>query len=294
MEFFLQLMLTGIALGSGYALSGLGFVLIYKATGVFNFSHGHLTMAGAYFFYMFQVQLGLPPWWSVPAAVLSMFLVGVLIERYCLRRMVGESVISIIMLTIGLGTLIRNLVGLIWGTQPKAPVPLFEPGSIMVLGAQVPRVYIWTLIVATILIVSFVIYFRRSSQGVAMRAVAFHQDHASLTGISIHRIFALSWGLAGAMATISGILMVQLVGLDLSLDARGLSAFPAAILGGIDSIGGVILGGLIIGLAESMAGGYLDPLVDGGSKEVVGYIVLLLILMVRPYGLFGTPEVRKV
>ena len=294
MEFFLQLTLTGIALGSGYALSGLGFVRIYKATGVFNFSHGHLPRAGAYFFYMFQVQLGLPPWWSVPAAVLSMFLVGVLIERYCLRRMVGESVISIIMLTIGLGTLIRNLVGLIWGTQPKAPVPLFEPGSIMVLGAQVPRVYIWTLIVATILIVSFVIYFRRSSQGVAMRAVAFHQDHASLTGISIHRIFALSWGLAGAMATISGILMVQLVGLDLSLDARGLSAFPAAILGGIDSIGGVILGGLIIGVAESMAGGYLDPLVDGGSKEVVGYIVLLLILMVRPYGLFGTPEVRKV
>ena len=294
MEFFLQLMLTGLALGSGYALSGLGFVLIYKATGVFNFSHGHLTMAGAYFFYMFQVQLGLPPWWSVPAAVLSMFLVGVLIERYCLRRMIGQSVISIIMLTIGLGTLIRNLVGLIWGTQPQAPVPLFEPGSIMVLGAQVPRVYVWTLIVATILISAFVIYFRRSSQGVAMRAVAFHQDYASLSGISINRVFALSWGLAGAMATISGILMVQLVGLDLSLDARGLSAFPAAILGGIDSIGGVILGGLIIGAVESMAGGYLDPLVDGGSKEVVGYSVLLLILMIRPYGLFGTPEVRKV
>jgi branched-chain amino acid transport system permease protein len=196
-----------------------------------------------------------------------MFLVGVLIERYCLRRMIGQSVISIIMLTIGLGTLIRNLVGLIWGTQPQAPVPLFEPGSIMVLGAQVPRVYVWTLIVATILISAFVIYFRRSSQGVAMRAVAFHQDYASLSGISINRVFALSWGLAGAMA---------------------------AILGGIDSIGGVILGGLIIGAVESMAGGYLDPLVDGGSKEVVGYIVLLLILMIRPYGLFGTPEVRKV
>lgn len=294
MELFVQLALTGLALGSGYALSGLGFVLIYKATGVFNFSHGQLTMAGAYFFYMFQVQMSLPSWWSVPAAMLSMFLLGVLIERFCLRRMVGESMISIIMLTIGLGTLLRNVVGLIWGTQPQPPVPLFEPGSIELLGVQVPRVYVLTSIVAALLILLFVVYFRRSSHGVAMRAVAFHQDHASLSGISINRIFALSWGFAGAMAAVSGILMVQLVGLDLSLDARGLSAFPAAILGGIDSIGGVILGGLIIGFVESLAGGYLDPLVGGGSKEVVGYVVLLLILIVRPYGLFGTREVRKV
>lgn len=294
MELFLQLILTGVAVGSGYALSGLGFVLIYKSTGVFNFSHGHLTMAGAYFFYMFQVQMGLPPWWSVPAAVACMFIVGVLIERFCLRRMVGESVISIIMLTIGIGTLLRNIVGLIWGTQPQAPIPLFEPGSIELLGANVPRVYVWTLLVAAVLIAMFVIYFRRSAHGVAMRAVAFNQDHAALSGISINRIFALSWGMAGALAAISGILMVQLVGLDLSLDSRGLAAFPAAILGGLDSIGGVILGGLIIGVAETLAGGYIDSLVGGGSKEVVGYVVLLLILMVRPYGLFGTPEVRKV
>ncbi len=294
MDLFIQLLLTGIALGSGYALGGLGFVLIYKATGVFNFSHGQLTMAGAYFFYMFQVQLGLPPWWSVPAAVVSMFIVGLAIERLCLRRMVGEPAIAIIMLTIGLGSLMRNLVGLVWGTQPQAPVALFEPGAIMVAGFQVPRVYMWTLVSAAIFIAAFVVYFRKSSQGIAMRAVAFHQDHASLSGISIYRVFALSWGLAGVMAAISGILMVQLVGLDLSMDARGLSAFPAAILGGIDSIGGVIIGGLIIGAAESLAGGYLDPYLGGGAKEVVGYVVLLLILMVRPYGLFGTPEIRKV
>lgn len=294
MDLFIQLLLTGVALGSGYALGGLGFVLIYKATGVFNFSHGQLTMAGAYFFYLFQVQLGLPPWWSVPAAVVSMFIVGLAIERLCLRRMVGEPAIAIIMLTIGLGSLLRNLVGLVWGTQPQAPVPLFEPGTLLVAGFQVPRVYLWTLVCAALFITAFVIYFRKSSQGVAMRAVAFHQDHASLSGISIYRVFALSWGLAGAMAAISGILMVQLVGLDLSMDARGLSAFPAAILGGIDSIGGVIIGGLIIGAAESLAGGYLDPYLGGGAKEVVGYVVLLLILMVRPYGLFGTPEIRKV
>lgn len=294
MDLFVQLLLTGIALGSGYALGGLGFVLIYKATGVFNFSHGQLTMAGAYFFYMFQVQIGLPPWWSVPAAVASMFIVGLAIERLFLRRMVGEPAIAIIMLTIGLGSLLRNLVGLIWGTQPQAPVALFEPGSIMLVGFQVPRVYMWTLVSASIFITAFLVYFRKSSQGLAMRAVAFHQDHASLSGISIYRVFALSWGLAGVMAAISGILMVQLVGLDLSMDARGLSAFPAAILGGMDSIGGVVIGGLIIGAAEALAGGYLDPYLGGGAKEVVGYVVLLLILMVRPYGLFGTPEIRKV
>ena len=126
MELLIQLLLTGIALGSGYALGGLGFVLIYKATGVFNFSHGQLTMAGAYFFYMFQVQMGLAPWWSAPAAVLCMFVVGLAIERLCLRRMVGEPAIAIIMLTIGLGALLRNLVGLVWGTQPQAPVALFH------------------------------------------------------------------------------------------------------------------------------------------------------------------------
>ena len=293
MELLIQLLLTGIALGSGYALGGLGFVLIYKATGVFNFSHGQLTMAGAYFFYMFQVQMGLAPWWSAPAAVLCMFLVGLAIERLCLRRMVGEPAIAIIMLTIGLGSLLRNLVGLIWGTQPQAPVALFDPGSYLEARKKIEASGL-TLISAGVFIAAFVLYFRKSAQGIAMRAVAFHQDHASLSGISIHRVFALSWGLAGVMATISGILMVQLVGLDLSMDARGLSAFPAAILGGIDSIGGVIIGGLIIGAAESLAGGYLDPLLGGGTKEVVGYVVLLLILMIRPYGLFGTPEIRKV
>lgn len=294
MELFVQLLLTGIALGSGYALGGLGFVLVYKATGVFNFSHGQLTMAGAYFFYLFQVQLGLPPWWSVPAAVASMFVVGLAIERLFLRRMIGEPAIAVIMLTIGLGSLLRNAVGFIWGTQPQAPVPLFEPGSVGLGNFAVPRVYLWTLISAALAIGAFVVYFRKSSQGIAMRAVAFHQDHASLSGISVSRVFGFSWGLAGVMAAVSGILMVQLVGLDLSMDARGLSAFPAAILGGIDSVLGVIVGGLVIGAAESLAGGYLDPLLGGGTKEVVGYVVLLLILMVRPYGLFGTPEIRKV
>jgi branched-chain amino acid transport system permease protein len=293
-ELFVQLLLTGVALGAGYALGGLGFVLIYKATGVFNFSHGQLTMAGAYFFYMFQVQAGLPVWWSVAAAVASMFLVGILIERLCLRRMVGEPVIAILMLTIGLGALLRNLVGLVWGTQPQAPVALFTPGFVAVAGVRLPSVYVWTLASAALFIALFIVYFHKSAQGIAMRAVAFNQDHAALSGISVSRVFALSWGLAGVMAAISGILMVQLVGLDLALDARGLSAFPAAILGGIDSIGGVILGGLIIGAAESLAGGYLDPYLGGGAKEVVGYVVLLLILMVRPYGLFGTPEIRKV
>ncbi len=293
MDLLLQLLLAGITVGGGYALGGLGFVLIFKATGVFNFAHGQLTMVGAYFFYMFQVQLGLPPWWAVPAALASMFSVGIAIERFCLRRMVGESAITIIMLTIGLGSLLRSIVGLIWGTQPQAPVPLFPAGFITALGVQVPTVYVWTLATAAVLIGAFLLFFRMSAQGVAMRAVAFNQDHASLSGISIHRVFALAWGLAAVMASVSGILMVQLVGLDLSLELRGLSAFPAAILGGIDSVGGVIIGGLIIGLVEALAGGYLDPYL-GGAKEMIGFVVLILILMVRPYGLFGTPEIKKV
>jgi branched-chain amino acid transport system permease protein len=249
---------------------------------------------GAYAYYMFQHQMGLPAWWAVPASAALLFLIGVLIERLCLRQMIGEPTIAIIMLTIGLGSLLRNIVGLVWGPQPLSPVPLFEPGSFQLAGLAIPRVYVWTLLSAGLFITVFVLYFRKSSQGIAMRAVAFHQDHAALSGISVHRVFALSWGLAGVMAAVSGILMVQLIGLDLSMDSRGLSTFPAAILGGMDSIGGVIIGGIIIGLAESLAGAYIDPLLGGGTKEVIGFVVLLIILMVRPYGLFGTPEIRKV
>lgn len=294
MEILVQLLLSGVSQGMGYALGGLGFVLIYKSTGVFNFSHGQLIMVGGYFFYLFQVQLGLPPWWALPVALASMFALGMAIERLCLRPMVGEPTIAIIMLTIGLGGLLRNLVGLIWGTQPQAPVPLFEPGFFSFAGAQLPRVYAWTLAAATLAILAFILFFQKSAQGMAMRAVAFDQDKASLSGISVPRVFALSWAAASVMAGVSGILMMQLMGLDLSMDSRGLSAFPAAILGGIDSIGGVILGGLIIGIVEAFTGGYLDPYIGGGAKEVVGFVVLLLILMVRPYGLFGTPEIRKV
>lgn len=251
-------------------------------------------MVGAYFLFMFQVQIGLPSWLSVGLAAASMFLLGWMIERLCLRRMVGEPTIAIIMLTIGLGAFLRNMVGLIWGPQPQPPIPVFEPGSLMILGVAMPRVYLWTFACSALMITLFVLYFRFSAQGIAMRAVAFNQNHASLTGISVPRVFAISWGLAGVMAAISGMLITQLIGLDLSMDSRGLSTFPAAILGGIDSIGGVIIGGLIIGVAESLAGGYIDPLVGGGSKEVIGFVVLLIILMVRPYGLFGTPEIRKV
>lgn len=294
MDIFAQLLLNGVSLGMGYALGGLGFVLIYKSTGVFNFSHGQLMMVGGYFFYLFQVQVGLPPWWAVPVSLLAMFMVGVGVERLCLRHMVGQPTIAIIMLTIGLGGFLRNMVGLIWGTQPQAPIPLFEPGFFMIGNVQLPLVYGWTLLTASVAISVFILYFHKSPHGIAMRAVAFDQDKASLSGISVPRVFALSWGVACVMAGISGILMMQLIGLDLSMDGRGLSAFPAAILGGIDSIGGVILGGLIIGIVEALTGGYLDPYLGGGAKEVVGFVVLLLILMVRPYGLFGTPEIRKV
>lgn len=294
MDIFFQLLLSGASLGMGYALGGLGFVLIYKATGVFNFSHGQLMMVGGYLFYLFQVQVGLPPWWAAPVSLVAMFAVGMAIERLCLRPMVGEPTIAIIMLTIGLGGFLRNMVGLIWGTQPQAPIPLFESGFFNLAGVQLPHVYGWTLFCAFAAILVFMLYFHKSPHGIAMRAVAFDQDKAALSGISVSRVFALSWAVASVMAGISGILMMQMVGLDLSMDGRGLSAFPAAILGGIDSVGGVILGGLIIGIVEAFTGGYLDPYLGGGAKEVVGFVVLLLILMVRPYGLFGTPEIRKV
>ncbi len=294
MDIFLQLLMTGVSLGMGYALGGLGFVLIYKSTGVFNFSHGQLMMVGGYFFYMFQVQIGLPIWWAFLFSVISMYAIGIAIERIFLRKMIGEPTIAIIMLTVGLGSFIRNSVGLIWGTQPFAPEPLFKQGFFALGGVQFPSAYAWTILAAILGILGFLLYFQKSAQGVAMRAVAFDQDKAALSGISVSRVFARSWGLASVMACISGVLIMQMAGLDLSLDNRGLSAFPAAIVGGIDSVGGVILGGLIVGIAEMFAGNFIDPYIGGGAKHVVGFVIMLLILMVRPYGLFGTREIRKV
>ncbi len=293
MDRFIQLALSGIANGAIFALVALGFVLIYKSSDVINFAQGELLLIGAYLTYAMVEQFGL--WWpaGVIIAVVLAAIVGVLIEQLVLRPLIGEPVISVIMVTIGLSSLLRAIVGAIWGVTPR-PAPQFLPtDTVTILGANVGVDRIWAFGLAITLFVVLTLFFRYSREGIAMRAVADDQQAALSMGISVKKVWAVAWAIAAITAAVGGILLMSIFGGVSGTIARvGLIVFPVVILGGLDSIPGAIIGGLIIGLLQSFAGGYLPP--EWGVGEVVPFIVLLLILLVRPYGLFGQRIIERV
>jgi len=293
MDRFIQLALSGIANGAIFALVALGFVLIYKSSDVINFAQGELLLIGAYLTYAMVEQFGL--WWPVGVivAVVLAAVVGVLIEQLVLRPLIGEPVISVIMVTIGLSSLLRAIVGAIWGPTPR-PAPQFLPtDTVTILGANVSIDRIWAFVLAITLFVILTLFFRYSREGIAMRAVADDQQAALSMGISVKKVWAVAWAIAAITAAVGGILLMSIFGGVSGTIARvGLIVFPVVILGGLDSIPGAIIGGLIIGLLQSFAGGYLPP--EWGLGEVVPFIVLLLILLVRPYGLFGQRIIERV
>ncbi|WP_448338210.1 branched-chain amino acid ABC transporter permease [Chloroflexus aurantiacus] len=293
MDRFIQLALSGIANGAIFALVALGFVLIYKSSDVINFAQGELLLIGAYLTYAMVEQFGL--WWpaGVVLAVVLAAVVGVLIEQLVLRPMIGEPAISVIMVTIGLSSLLRAIVGAIWGVTPR-PAPQFLPtDTVTILGANVGVDRIWAFVLAITLFVILTLFFRYSRDGIAMRAVADDQQAALSMGISVKKVWAVAWAIAAITAAVGGILLMSIFGGVSGTIARvGLIVFPVVILGGLDSIPGAIIGGLIIGLLQSFAGGYLPP--EWGVGEVVPFIILLFILLVRPYGLFGQRIIERV
>ncbi|ABY34315.1 MAG TPA: branched-chain amino acid ABC transporter permease [Chloroflexus aurantiacus] len=293
MDRFIQLALSGIANGAIFALVALGFVLIYKSSDVINFAQGELLLIGAYLTYAMVEQFGL--WWpaGVVLAVVLAAVAGVLIEQLVLRPMIGEPAISVIMVTIGLSSLLRAIVGAIWGVTPR-PAPQFLPtDTVTILGANVGVDRIWAFGLAITLFVILTLFFRYSRDGIAMRAVADDQQAALSMGISVKKVWAVAWAIAAITAAVGGILLMSIFGGVSGTIARvGLIVFPVVILGGLDSIPGAIIGGLIIGLLQSFAGGYLPP--EWGVGEVVPFIILLFILLVRPYGLFGQRIIERV
>jgi len=287
---FLNLLIYGLADGAILALAALGFVLIYKATGVINFAQGEFLLVGAYMFYTAFVVLQLPLVVAVVFGVVVATLLGVLIERLILRPMVGESAISIIMVTIGLSMFLQAVVQMFYGTSPKQQPALLPRDSITFLGATVPLNRLFVIAIAAIVLTAFTIFFRRSRHGIAMRAVADDQQAAMTMGISVRRIFAMAWALAAISALIAGVLLGDISNVDQNLAAFGLLVFPVVILGGLDSVPGTIVGGLTIGLLSQFVSGYLDP----GLATVIPYVVLVLILLVRPYGIFGETRIERV
>jgi len=294
MAFFFDLFVNGLMIGSMYALVALGFVLIYKATSVVNFAQGDLVMFGGYIAAALVVLYKLPLAVALPVLLGSMIALGFIVERGVLRPMVGQNVISVVMVTIGLSQVFQGSAAMLWGAQTKnipLPIPL-EPYVIWEI--YVSPVNLVAALVSGVFLVAFAWFFRKSRMGIAMRATANDQQAAMAVGINVRFIFALSWAIAGLTAALGGVLWGNLIGVDTQLALVGLKVFPAVILGGLDSVPGALVGGLIIGAVESVAAGYVDPYVGGGTKDFLPYVLMILALMVRPYGFFGREIIERV
>lgn len=290
MELFIQLTLTGLTNGAILALAALGFVLIYKSSDVINFAQGEFLLVGAYVTFSMVAQYGLAWPIGLVMTLLVSVAVGVAVERLVLRPLIGEPIISVIMVTIGLSSLLRAIVNTIWGTLPRA-FPAFIPSQpVNILNATIGADRLWAIVIAIIMLGLFTFFFRRSRQGIAMRAVADDQQAALSMGISVKRIFAWAWSIAAVSAAVAGALIANIVGVSGELSLFGLRVFPVVILGGLDSIPGAIIGGVIIGLLEAYTGGYIGQ----GLNTIIPFIILILILMVRPYGLFGQEIIERV
>ena len=292
----LQLLISGVAQGCIYGLIALGFVLIYKATETVNFAQGDLMMLGGFFGLSCMVVLGLPFWAAAVATVLVMLPFGMLMERALLRPLLGQPAFTVVMLTIGIGYLARGLVTMIpgWGTETHTlPVPykdevlrLGEGGDALILSME----HLVIIVVTALLIVLLYLFFRYTKLGIAMQATSQNQLAAFYMGIPVRRINMLIWGISAAVSACAGLLLAPITFVHVNMGYIGLKAFPAAVIGGFGSIPGALVGGLIIGIVESLAGFYLPE----GIKDIAAFVLVLLMLVLMPNGLFGDKMRKKV
>jgi branched-chain amino acid transport system permease protein len=297
MEEFLQLVVAGLALGARYALVALGFVVIYRATGVINFAQGGLVALGAYLAYHFnqRVELAFMP--SVLIALALCAVAGVLVERLLLRHMVGQPAFAVIMVTIGLLFIIEQLVPTLWGYEARNLGDPWGVETVDAAGLSVAVRDLWTLGLAGVALGGFFLLDRYTRYGLAMRATALDQEVALAQGISARRVFAVSWAIAGVVAALAGVTLASgAAAVNPTISFIALAAFPAMILGGLDSPLGAVVGGMVIGVTQTLTAGYQPEhaaWLGANFHVVMPYVVMILILLVRPYGLFGTREVHR-
>jgi len=290
--FFMQMLLSGLSMGSIYALVALGFVLIYKATSILNLAQGEFLMVGAYICLSITLDFGLNFFASFMLTMVFSVILGLAVERLVLRPLIGEPIISVIMVTLGLTYILRGLVIMIWGNDIRQ-FNIFPEQPVDFWGVKLTYLYLYSLGISLILLTVFAIFFKYARTGIFMRAVADHQTAAQSMGISVRGVFAMSWCISAVVSSIGGILVGNIAGVGVDLSYIGLKVLPAVILGGLDSILGAIIGGLIVGILEFLSAGYLDPYIPA-INEVFPFIVLVLVLMIKPYGLFGTEEIERV
>ncbi len=297
MTYFMQLVVSGIVVGSIYALSGLGFVLIYKSSRVLNIAHGQLIATGAFITYALAVWLKLPVALAFLLSMVVTFFIAMSVERVFLRRLIGEPIISVIMVTIGLMSILDGLIYLTpFGTY-NFSFPEFLPTTpIQLGGVSISWTQMVGVIITAILISGFSWFFKKSTLGISMRAVSDDQLASMSIGISIPRVFGLAWAAAGLSAAAAGAIIGNITGLNFeTLHAFGITVFPVVILGGLDSIFGAVVAGIIMGLIQQFAGGYLDGHWGlNGTASLLPYIILLVILLFKPHGLFGIHEIERV
>ncbi|PZP92991.1 MAG: branched-chain amino acid ABC transporter permease [Variovorax paradoxus] len=290
MDYFIQLLVSGIAVGLVYGFIGMGFAMIYRATGVVNFAQGELMMLVAYIAFTLAGTFKLGFWPLLLASVAVSVFLGLLIEVLLIRPMLGQPVFSTVMVTIGLAVIIRSVVVLIWGADPMPLATGLSIEPIRIGPAGVYPAQLHALGIMAAVVTGLWAFFRYSRVGIAMRATANLQTVALLMGINVKRIFALSWALSAGLAAIAGVLVGVIYDLEPGMWLIGLRSFPAVILGGLDSVFGAALGGILIGVVENMSEGYIGR----GMKEIAGFVLILIVLMVRPYGLFGKPHIERV
>jgi branched-chain amino acid transport system permease protein len=292
--FFLLLMSNGLLIGLMYALIALGFVLVYKATDAVNFAQGEFVMISGVLVAAALGVWGAPLWLAVGLGIGTMIAFGFGLERVMLRKLIGRPVIAVVMATIGLASILRGIGPTAFGAGSR-PLPLPIPDEPFIIGPLfIPPIQLVGGLVSLLFLAGFGWFFVKSRKGIAMRAVADNQQVAMAMGINVEKYFGLAWAMTGMVSALGGIIWGNIIGVDVNLSLVGFKVFPVVILGGLDSIPGAVVGGLIVGLVENIAAGYVDPYVGGGTKDFAPYVLMILALMIRPYGIFGKKIIERV
>jgi branched-chain amino acid transport system permease protein len=296
MTLFLQLAVTGFSVGIVYALIAIGFVIILKCSQAFNIAQGHIVMIGGYIGFTFLVMVGLPLWAALLAAIATAVIMGLLIERLTLRPLVGQPVLAVVMMTIALGfCILEGLAILIWGGEFKVYSGALPAVSLQLGEVYVPAATVFAVILAIIVVTALMLFFRYAKIGLAMRATAEDEQVVQCAGIRVTTVYAISWIIACVTGVVAGVILGGESGVSPYLANMGLKAFAVVLLGGVNSIGGAIVAGIIVGLAESFAAGYLDPLTTrGGLATIFPFIIIIIVLVFRPYGLFGLKRIERI
>jgi len=294
METLLSTLTTGILIGGIYALVALGWVIIYKCSGVLNLAMGEMTLIGAYLSWSLY-QAGVPFVLAIVLTIIAGIVLGILTERIFLDKLIGQPLLAVIMVTVGMAFFFRGTICFIWGTDTRVFEPAvfsIEPMHIGFL--RVTPVFLWSFIVAIALLVALVLFFKYTRWGLSMQATADDETAALSLGVSVRFVYSAAWAIAFITSGIGGALLANINGLNISISYLGLLVLPAVIFGGLNSVPGAVVGGVVIGILENLTGTYLNQFVPGGIKQIAPFIFLVVFLLFKPYGLWGWERIERV